>query len=69
MEIKTIPLVKGDGVGPEVTASMVAIIDAAVEKAYGEQRRIGISYRYKGSFDDSCRRRNTFAQCGSASGT
>ena len=40
MEIKTIPLVKGDGVGPEVTASMVAIIDAAVEKAYGEQRRI-----------------------------
>lgn len=40
MEIKTIPLVKGDGVGPEVTASMVAIINAAVEKAYGEQRRI-----------------------------
>lgn len=40
MEIKTIPLVKGDGVGPEVTASMVAIIDAAVEKAYGAQRRI-----------------------------
>ncbi|MDY4562986.1 MAG: NADP-dependent isocitrate dehydrogenase [Candidatus Cryptobacteroides sp.] len=40
MNIKTIPLVKGDGVGPEVTASMVAIIDAAVEKAYGEQRRI-----------------------------
>ena len=40
MEIKTIPLVKGDGVGPAVTASMVAIIDAAVEKAYGEQRRI-----------------------------
>lgn len=40
MEIKTIPLVKGDGVGPEVTASMVAIIDAAVEKAYGEQHRI-----------------------------
>ena len=33
-------MVKGDGVGPEVTASMVAIIDAAVEKAYGEQRRI-----------------------------
>ena len=40
MEIKTIPLVKGDGVGPEVTASMVAIIDGAVEKAYGAQRRI-----------------------------
>ena len=40
MEIKTIPLVKGDGVGPEVTASMVAIIDAAVDKASGEQRRI-----------------------------
>ncbi|MGN0191754.1 MAG: NADP-dependent isocitrate dehydrogenase [Candidatus Cryptobacteroides sp.] len=40
MERKTIPLVKGDGVGPEVTASMVAIIDAAVDKAYGALRSI-----------------------------
>lgn len=28
----TIPYIKGDGVGPEVTASMMAIIDAALEK-------------------------------------
>ena len=33
-------LVKGDGVGPEVTGAMVEILDAAVSKAYGEDRRI-----------------------------
>ena len=40
MESATIPVVTGGGVGPEVAASMVAIMDAAVEEAYGEQRRI-----------------------------
>ncbi len=37
---KTIPFVQGDGVGPEVTASMRAVLDAAVLKAYGEERGI-----------------------------
>lgn len=39
-DIRIVPLVKGDGVGPEVTGAMVEILDAAVSKAYGENRRI-----------------------------
>ena len=39
-DIRIVPLVKGDGVGPEVTGAMVEILDAAVSKAYGEYRRI-----------------------------
>ena len=38
-DIRIVPLVKGDGVGPEVTGAMVEILDAAVSKAYGEDRR------------------------------
>ena len=40
MEIRIVPLVKGDGVGPEVTAAMVKIIDAALDKAYAGQKKI-----------------------------
>ena len=39
-DIRIVPLVKGDGVGPEVTGAMVEILDAAVSKAYGEDRRL-----------------------------
>ena len=39
-DIRIVPLVKGDGVGPEVTGAMVEILDAAISKAYGEDRRI-----------------------------
>ena len=39
-DIRIVPLVKGDGVGPEVTGALVEILDAAVSKAYGEDRRI-----------------------------
>lgn len=39
-ETRTIPIVRGDGVGPEVTGSMASIIDAAVSEAYGGERRI-----------------------------
>lgn len=39
-EIKIVPLVKGDGVGPEVTDAMVKIIDAALEKAYAGEKKI-----------------------------
>ncbi|WP_372846330.1 isocitrate/isopropylmalate family dehydrogenase, partial [Pontiella sp.] len=35
-----IPFIEGDGVGPEITAAMLKIVDAAVEKAYGGQRKI-----------------------------
>ena len=33
----TIPFIKGDGVGPEVTASMRRVLDAAVAKAYSDR--------------------------------
>ena len=35
-----IPFVQGDGVGPEVTAAMRRIVDAAVTRAYGTSRKI-----------------------------
>jgi isocitrate dehydrogenase len=35
-----IPFIEGDGVGPEITAAMIQIVDAAVEKAYGGERKI-----------------------------
>ena len=40
MTVKIIPYIPGDGVGPEVTAAMRRILDAAVEKAYDGARRI-----------------------------
>ena len=40
IETRTITMVKGDGVGPEVTGSMVRVVDAAVEKAYSGQKKI-----------------------------
>lgn len=40
MTIQTIPIIRGDGVGPEVTASMQRIVDAAVLKAYSGDRKI-----------------------------
>ncbi len=36
----TIPFVEGDGVGAEVTPVMRDVVDAAVEKAYGGERKI-----------------------------
>ena len=40
MITRTIPYIPGDGVGPEVTTSMRRILDAAIAKAYGGQRRL-----------------------------
>ena len=40
IKIQTVPIVRGDGVGPEVTASMMQVLDAAVEKAYAGSRSI-----------------------------
>jgi len=40
MTIKTIPYIQGDGVGPEVTLSMRRVLDEAVGKAYGDEKRI-----------------------------
>lgn len=35
-----IPFIRGDGTGPDIWASSVRVLDAAVEKAYGGARRI-----------------------------
>lgn len=35
-----IPFIEGDGIGAEITPVMIKVVDAAVEKAYGAQRKI-----------------------------
>ena len=35
-----IPFIEGDGTGPDIWAASVRVFDAAVEKAYGDDRRI-----------------------------
>ena len=35
-----IPFIRGDGTGPDIWASAVRVMDAAVAKAYGGQRKI-----------------------------
>lgn len=35
-----IPFVEGDGIGPDITAAMRNVIDTAVEKAYGGEKKI-----------------------------
>lgn len=39
-DVVTIPFITGDGVGAEITPSMQAIVDAAVQISYGGSRRI-----------------------------
>ena len=34
-DVPTVPYITGDGVGAEVTPSMQAVVNAAVQKAYG----------------------------------
>lgn len=35
-----IPFIEGDGTGPDIWKSSVRVLDAAVNKAYGGQRKI-----------------------------
>ena len=35
-----IPFIEGDGIGIDITPVMRSVVDAAVEKAYGDRRRI-----------------------------
>ena len=35
-----IPYIEGDGIGVDITPVMIKVIDAAVAKAYGEQKKI-----------------------------
>ena len=36
----TLPFIEGDGTGPDIWRASVRVLDAAVEKAYGDRRRI-----------------------------
>ncbi len=43
-----IPFIEGDGIGPDIWASAVRVFDAAVEKAYGGDRKIHWKEVYAG---------------------
>src|SRR5688572_12152012 len=43
-----IPYIEGDGTGPDIWASSVRVLDAAVEKAYGGKRKIAWFEVYAG---------------------
>ena len=35
-----IPFIEGDGIGPDIWAASVRVFDAAVQKAYGDSRKV-----------------------------
>ena len=43
-----IPFIEGDGIGVDVTPPMLEVVDAAVEKAYGSERKISWMEVYAG---------------------
>lgn len=43
-----IPFIEGDGIGVDITPAMISVIDAAVEKAYGSERKIAWVEVYAG---------------------
>lgn len=43
-----IPFIEGDGIGVDVTPAMLAVVDAAVHKAYGDQKKIAWMEIYAG---------------------
>lgn len=43
-----IPFIEGDGIGVDVTPPMIHVVDAAVKKAYGDQRKIAWMEVYAG---------------------
>ena len=47
-ECPIIPFIEGDGIGVDVTPAMRLVVDAAVEKAYGSQRKIAWMEIYAG---------------------
>ena len=40
--------IEGDGIGPDITSASLRVWDAAVEKAYGERRRVHWAELYLG---------------------
>ncbi|MCH8327806.1 MAG: NADP-dependent isocitrate dehydrogenase [Candidatus Marinimicrobia bacterium] len=43
-----VPFIEGDGTGPDIWRATVKVLDAAVEKAYGDQRKIAWMEIYAG---------------------
>ena len=43
-----IPFIEGDGIGVDVTPPMISVVDAAVKKAYRNQRKIAWMEVYAG---------------------
>ncbi|MGQ0442718.1 MAG: NADP-dependent isocitrate dehydrogenase [Methylophilaceae bacterium] len=43
-----IPFIEGDGIGIDITPPMIKVVDAAVKKAYGKQRKIAWMEVYAG---------------------
>lgn len=43
-----IPFIEGDGIGVDVTPPMIKVVDAAIQKAYGDQRKIAWMEVYAG---------------------
>lgn len=43
-----IPFIEGDGIGVDVTPAMLKVVDTAIEKAYGQQRKIAWMEIYAG---------------------
>ena len=43
-----IPFIEGDGIGPDIWAAAVRVLDAAVEKAYAGDRKIHWKEIYAG---------------------
>ena len=39
-DIPIIPFIEGDGIGPEIWQASKKVFEAAVEKAYGDSRKI-----------------------------
>ncbi len=39
-DVPVIPFVEGDGIGPDITAAMKKVVDTAVQKAYGGNRKL-----------------------------
>ena len=44
-----IPFIRGDGTGPDIWAASVRVFDAAVEKAYGGQKKIFVVRGFRGT--------------------
>jgi len=43
-----IPFIEGDGIGVDITPAMIHVVDAAVQKAYGDKKRISWMEIYAG---------------------